>query len=245
MDVIKYIKKKNGLYDIVFDNNEKISIHEDLILKYDLLTKKNVDNKKLNNILEENIYYLAYSDTIKFIGKKMRSIFEVEEYLKKNNIDEEKTNKIVSKIIKQGYLNDSEYAKAFVNDRMLLSNDGPNKIASSLRQNKIDEDIICIVLEKFNVDEQKSRINKFIEKQLKLNNDKGSNLLKQKIIINLVNLGYDRTVIINCLDMYDIDDTDIYKKEYKKIYEKLSKKYSGKELEYRVKQKLYQKGFIV
>ena len=128
---------------------------------------------------------------------------------------------------------------------MLLSSDGPNKIASNLRQNKIDEDIIFSVLDKFNIDEQKIKINKLIEKQIKLNNGKGSNLLKQKIIINLVNLGYDRAIVIDCLNMYEIDDRDIYEREYKKIYDKLSKKYSGKELEYRIKQKLYQKGFVV
>ena len=41
----------------------------------------------------------------------------------------------------------------------------------------------------------------------------------------------------------DIDDNDIYKQEYDKLYRKLSKKYEGKLLEYKIKEKLYQKGF--
>ena len=32
------------------------------------------------------------------------------------------------------------------------------------------------------------------------------------------------------------------KKEYDKLYKKLSRKYSGNELEYKIKEKLYQKG---
>ena len=38
------------------------------------------------------------------------------------------------------------------------------------------------------------------------------------------------------------DDSDIAKKEYEKLYKKLSSKYEGAELEFKIKQKLYQKG---
>ena len=40
---------------------------------------------------------------------------------------------------------------------------------------------------------------------------------------------------------FDNND-DIAKKEYDKLYRKYSRKYSGKELEYKIKEKLYQKG---
>ena len=36
---------------------------------------------------------------------------------------------------------------------------------------------------------------------------------------------------------------DLAKKEYDKLYKKLSRKYSGQELEFKINQKLYQKGF--
>ena len=38
------------------------------------------------------------------------------------------------------------------------------------------------------------------------------------------------------------DTKDIQKREYDKLYRRLSKKYSGRELEYKIKEKLYQKG---
>ena len=37
-------------------------------------------------------------------------------------------------------------------------------------------------------------------------------------------------------------DKDTYEREYNKIYKDLSRKYDGYELEYKIKQKLYQKG---
>ena len=62
--------------------------------------------------------------------------------------------------------------------------------------------------------------------------------------MNLITLGYEKQLIVSCLDNFEINDSEAYKKEYNKIHDKLSKKYSGKELEYKIKQKLYQKGFL-
>ena len=60
----------------------------------------------------------------------------------------------------------------------------------------------------------------------------------------LLNLGYNYELINDNLNKKQLSNPDIYQKEYNKIYKTLSSRYSGKELEYRVAQKLYQKGFI-
>ena len=50
-------------------------------------------------------------------------------------------------------------------------------------------------------------------------------------------------VISKVIDNYNFNDTSaIAKKEYEKLYTRLSRKYSGTELEYKIKEKLYQKG---
>ena len=42
-----------------------------------------------------------------------------------------------------------------------------------------------------------------------------------------------------------MDDSISYQKEYDKLYKKLSRKYEGATLEYKIKEKLYQKGFKI
>lgn len=244
MEVLKFTKKKGSWYELLLENNDKILIHEDLILKYELfLSRKIGDNK--DKILDENNFYIAYDKAIKYLSSKTRSKFEIRNYLLKQNIDDEKIEFVIDKLCSQGYLNDEIYAKLYVKDRINLSNDGPNKIVSSLKSQNIDEIYIDNAMQEYDYNLQKDRIDKLIKKQVKTNTNKGSNLLKQKILMNLVNLGYDRYLIVECLDNISFDDSDLYQKEYIKIKEKLSKKYSGKELELRIKQKLYQKGFKI
>ncbi|MDD6879257.1 MAG: RecX family transcriptional regulator [bacterium] len=243
MNIEKFTKKKDGFYNLNLDNSSKILIHEDLILKYDLLIHKEVSNQFIDRLIKENNIYLIYNKAIKYITIKMRSKYELEVYLIKQGFDKDQINIVIDKLCNQGYLNDIEFCKAYINDKINLSNDGPKKIISILKQNKINSEIIEEYISIFNEALQEEKINKLISKQIISNTNKGSNLLKQKILNNLINIGYEREVILKCLENFEFNDKELYKKEYNKLYNKLSKKYSGRELEYKIKQKLYQKGF--
>jgi regulatory protein len=88
------------------------------------------------------------------------------------------------------------------------------------------------------------RINKIIDKQIKINHTKSNYLLKNKILNYLSNNGYSKGLSIECFEGKSLgSDKDLAKKEYEKLYKKLSTKYSGSELEFKIKQKMYQKGF--
>lgn len=245
MEIVKFIKQKNGEYKLVLENDEVISLHEDLILKSELLLKRKISSEEIKKLLEENKDYIAYSKALKYIGIKMRNESEVRSYLLKLGVSSKVIDDVVTRLRSNGYLNDREYAKAYINDRISLSNDGPYKIIKHLSTLNINEEDIDDLIKVFDINTQREKINKLINKYLKSNNNNGSYLIKQKLHYNLVNLGYDRDLIIEELSKLDIDDSENLKKEYDKLYKKLSKKYSGSELEYKIKQKLFQKGFRV
>ena len=244
MEILKFTKKRGSWYELLLENNDKLLIHEDLILKYDLLLNRKIGKNK-DKIIDENNNYIAYDRAVKYLSNRTRSKFEIKNYLLKQNMDEEKIDFTIQKLVDQGYLNDEVYAKLYVKDRINLSNDGPSKIISNLKSHNINEEYITNAMQEFDEDLQKERIKKLIEKQVKTNSNKGINLLKQKILLNLINLGYSRRLIVELLDNVQFDDSDLYEREYQKVKEKLSKKYSGKELELRIRQKLYQKGFRI
>ena len=126
---------------------------------------------------------------------------------------------------------------------MVLTMDGPNKIASDLRKNEIDNQVIEQALSVFNEEIEREKIQNYIQKQLRMNKRKSSTALKQKMKSDLERLGYHAFLYQSEISKITVDDADLYQAEYQKLYQKLSKKYQGKELEWRIKQKLYQKGF--
>ena len=66
---------------------------------------------------------------------------------------------------------------------------------------------------------------------------------KQRLERNLINLGYERSLVYSYLNSYEFDDSELREKEYDKLKKRYSKKYEGTELELIIKQKLYQKGY--
>lgn len=243
MHINKFTKSKNGMYIILLDNNVKIKVHEDLILKYDLLITKMLDEDTLEKIRIENMTYEIYEVALKYINIKLRSKDELNKYLLKKGYSSSLINDVIIKLTSQGYMSDKIYVTSFIHDKLLMSNYGPNKIISELASLGIDENLILENMNVYTSDIELDRANKIVGKMIKTNHNKGSMFLKNKIYNQLLNLGYNTDIISKALNGKKLVDEDIYKKEYDKLYKQLSKKYSGSELEYRLKQKLYQKGF--
>ena len=44
MQISKYKKLKNNIYEVTLENDEKIKLYEDVILKEELLLKKEIDD---------------------------------------------------------------------------------------------------------------------------------------------------------------------------------------------------------
>ena len=58
--------------------------------------------------------------------------------------------------------------------------------------------------------------------------------------------GFNQSLVTSLLNSTTIsEDETLKEKEYQKYYRKLSRKYQGKELEYKLKQKMYSLGFNI
>lgn len=242
MEIRKFTKKKDGMYKLQFDEFS-VLIHEDLILKHQLLINKHLSIEELDAIRLENNRYEVYNEALKYIKRRLRSVYEVRTFLSDKAISSDNIDFVCDMLEKQGYLNDKVYAISYVHDKMNMSLDGPQKIKNYLASNMVDDEIIIESLKEFSKDIERDRVEKIISKNVKTNKTKSISSLKMKLKQNLINLGYSTEIINSCLNNIDFDDSSVKQKEYEKIKRQLSRKYSGKELEYKIKQKMYQKGF--
>ena len=245
MKVTKIIKDKSNKYKVIIDDIEYI-LYDDVLLKYSLGLKNEIDKSSFNDLLEYNDFLSYYYMSLKYIQSRLRCEKEVRTYLSKKNVDKNIIEKVIFKLYKDSYLNDYVYIKSYINDSINLSDKGPLKIKQELINLDLDINLIDETLDTIlsKVDINK-RIENIINKKIKVNKDKGSNYLKRKILFSLINLGYNKEVILSVLNSITFNDTDIIKKEREKAYNKYSKKYSGYELDLKVKSYLYRKGFNI
>ena len=52
MKVIKYKKMANSRYKVYLEDNHELLLYEDVILKFELLLKKDIDDDKLYNLIK-------------------------------------------------------------------------------------------------------------------------------------------------------------------------------------------------
>lgn len=243
MEIIKFKKDKNNTYKIYFDDENVISLYDNVIVKYNLLVNKVMDINKFNEIIKYNDFLDGYYKSIKYINKKLRTELEIEKYLIKLNINNKDIDKIIKLLYKDGYLNKELYYKSYINDKYNLSSDGPYKIKKDLISlGYKDEEFVNYL---FSLD-WKIKLSNIIYKRIKINHKLSNNMLKNKLVNDLVKLGYDKNSILEILDKSILQsDVDILKKELHKIKNKYSNKYNGNELEFKIISYLYKKGFQI
>lgn len=243
MKIEKIKKQKSGKYKLELENHESITVYDEVILKHNLLFSKNIDTTLMNEIEKDNEYYQTYNKAVKYIGTKMRSTYEMEEYLKKMGISELMMEQIISELNKKGMLNDDQYIKAYISDRIHLSNFGPYKIKEELLKHNIDEDIINIELQSYNEQIFKEKLEKIIAKKNSTNTKYTTYIWKQKLLAYAQTLGYSREMILPLLEEIIVSSSGMLEKEYQSLYRKLSKKYEGYDLENQLRNRLFRKGF--
>ncbi|MFV0249601.1 MAG: hypothetical protein ACK5HP_00985 [Bacilli bacterium] len=244
MKINKIKKLTNGKYKIELDS-KKITTYDEIILNNNLLFKKEITNDKLNKIEKETVYYDGYNLILKYISTKLRSKKEIIKYIDNIKIDKTKSDKIIKELEDNGYINDTNFTTAFISDKVNLSNDGPIKIKEYLLEHNIDKNIIDELLNNYESSIFKDKLNKIIFKKLNSNNKYSNYMIKQKLLYELINIGYDKNMINDCLEEIDIDESNMLKKEFDSIYKKLSKKLSEYELKNQIKNKLFQKGYKI
>ena len=243
MKITKIQKMRSGKYKIEFDHHEKITTYDEVILKNNLLYKKEIDCELLNQLVKDTAAYDGYDKAVRYIATKMRSEKEIKAYLSKYNIPEDEQEKIIQKLKENDLLNERNYIRAFVADKVNLSNMGPYQIRRELENHNMDSDMISQELSQYDACVFEEKLRKLILKKVASDHKHSKFQLQQKLTQECINLGYEKEQINRVLDSISYSDEDTLEKEFQSLYHKLAKKYQGKDLQMHLKNKLYQKGF--
>lgn len=239
---IQKISKTGSKYRITLDNGEIIDTYDDVILENRLLFDKTVDRDIIEKITKDTVYYDIYKKVLNLINRRLRSEKEVWDYLNKTEILDEDKEKIIYNLKIIGYVNDYNFARAYTNDKMNLTMDGPYKIARELEEHNIDSCVVNQMIESYPKELIDEHIVKIITKRVKANKRYTGYALKHRIISYLSKLGYSRSDIDEHLDIVEYD-TALLEREMERFYKKYRQKFEGEELYLKLKSKLMERGF--
>ena len=159
---------------------ETLTVYEDILIKYELLRKKEITEKELQELKRENEEYTSFQKSLSYLAKKMRTEKEIDAYLKKAGFFKQNRQNTIEKLKQFHYIDDQKYIIASLNDTLKFSNDGPYKIQKKLETLGLNKDQIIKALEEVPHSLWEEKIAKIIQKKIASNHKESQKLLKKK-----------------------------------------------------------------
>lgn len=153
---IKQQVKRVDRYSIYLDGKYSFSLGEGEILKLGLHSGQELSEEELSNYRQESDYGKWFDKTLNLLSYRLRSEWELRDYLRRKKAPEEFVDKILNKLSINGYVNDEQFAKRWVENRRYMKATSRRKLAMELKQKRIPSEIVDKVLadDKEQVDER-------------------------------------------------------------------------------------------
>jgi len=241
--------RKNRYLLIIIKNNleEKHIVSENIIIKYNLLTPRELSSYEYKTITKVKIEEFLYEKALGFIDFKMRTISEVKKRLRKEVEDEELINKIIKRLKNDKFLNDDFYVKTYFNEKLEYALVGPGYIKEKLILKGVHYDLIDQYLIKFTEKYQYDKIYQIINNETKYKIKKTYKKtylsLKRKLITKGFSLNIIESSLLSNIDRIKsvIDEEPLLKRELKSLLKKYNiAKYEDKS---KIIKSLLNKGF--
>ena len=244
-------KKNTERFNIFLDHGKgeeyAFSVDQDILISFQLKKGMELDELDISEIQFEDEVKKAFNLALNFLSYRMRSTKEVIDYLKKKEVDEPIIPDVIHKLAEYKYINDEEFARAYVQTQINTTTKGPEVIKQELFEKGIEQDILLKSLALFTMDEQVEKAIKLISKTIPKNNKASERQTKQKIEQTLQRKGYSWDVIQIAMEEASIEkDTDEEWGALEHHGMKAHRKYDkldGWEYEQKMKQALFRKGF--
>ena len=137
---------------------------------------------------------------------------EMRDKMKRWEIDETAQNRIIDRLVKERYIDNERYARAFVKDKIRYNKWGRRKVQQALWMKRIDNDIQQRVLDEIDDKEYLDVLRPLLKQKRKSTKAANDYELNQKLVRFALGRGFTFDIIRQCLEVdeemdYD-DETD-------------------------------------
>ena len=126
---------------------------------------------------------------------------EMRDKMKRWEMTSEAQERVIARLVKERYIDDERYARAFVKDKILYNKWGRRKIQQGLWMKRIDDDIQQRVLDEINDEEYLNILKPLLKQKRKSTKADSDYELNQKLVRFALGRGFTFDIIRQCLDV--------------------------------------------
>ena len=129
--------------------------------------------------------------------------WEMLEKMRRWELSDEAQARVMERLVKERYVDDERYARAFVKDKIHYNKWGRQKVEQALWQKHIDDDIRQRVLDEVDDDEYLSILRPLLQQKRKSTKAQSDYELNQKLIRFALGRGFTFDIIRQCIETGD------------------------------------------
>ena len=134
---------------------------------------------------------------------------EMRDKMKRWGVDKESQERVIARLIKERYIDNERYARAFVKDKIHYNKWGRRKVQQALWMTRIDEDIQQRILDEISDKEYLDVLVPLLKQKRKTIKASNDYELSQKLVRFALSRGFDFGIIRQCLNVdEDVDYGD-------------------------------------
>lgn len=257
MKVIRIAKdhtKNRYRVDLENEHGECYSctVDEDVLVKYHLHKGKRIEESFIKQLEEEDLSQQYYHQALKYLGYRMRSVYEMRQYLRKKNADAWIIEKVVERLKQERYLDDVEFAERFVQDRIHRSTKGPQLIKQELINLKgIEAAVASEALSQYTEDQQYERAMKIAHKRLQRKQKDSIKKQLHQIQAALMRNGFPSSIASQVVEQSRLllqetfDENEALEAHAKRLMQKIQGDEDEEAYKENLRLRLYRQGFSI
>lgn len=134
--------------------------------------------------------------------------WEMLEKMRRWEVPEETQARVMQRLVKERYVDDERYARAFVKDKIRYNKWGRRKVDQALWQKHIDEDIRKRVLDEVDDEEYLGVLRPLLKQKRKSTKANSDYELNQKLMRFAMGRGFTLDIIRQCIDVEEEPEED-------------------------------------
>jgi regulatory protein len=199
--VLRLTQQKNhsNRYNLFLDNDERVSITDDLIFKFGISSGKDLSDNELKDLKSAADIAFTREKALELLSLREHGSGELRTKLLQKGYQKGAIADVIDYLKEKNYLNDERFADLYAEELIQRKRLGPVKVKEKLFQRGVNGDIIRAVLMTYDRDIQIENCRFHFEKKFKSRVSFETREEKAKAIRFLQGKGFAWDIIADCL----------------------------------------------
>jgi regulatory protein len=187
--------KQKQRYHIDIEHEYAFSVHEDILIKYNLFKGTQIDESFFHEVLVAEEKHRAYLAALRYLGMRPRTRSQVRGYLLDKGFSEQIAAEVCKRCVEQGYLDDQAYARQWVEERQRLKPRSSYMLRMELLQKGLDRETVEEAVSAVSREDELEAARALIEKKLRRLEGRVSPEEEKKLLSMLMRKGFSHSVV--------------------------------------------------